>query len=272
MSESKTNFHDWLEYLKFEDTVKNRSRYIRNKRTEEFLNAVLTTSKNREKILRKGLGFWRARLGSKKGGGIKHGGKMFFQDDIPYPPKEMKPLIDRAKEGRANPKGIPYLYLSTKLPTAIQEIRPWCGSLVSVALFEIVRALKVVDCSKNIHKLDGTSFNSLYPNTANLKNGKLNHNEIEKCVWSWIDWAFSKPVDPSDDNADYIPTQILAELFKANTYDGIIYNSLFAEGKNLVLFNIDSVKLCERKLMRVTNVPPFDFEKYVPLSKRLSPY
>ena len=259
-----------MEYLDFAGKVKSKFRYFHDTCTKEFLDAVLLTSKNREKSLRKGRVFWRAQLGSAKSGGIEREGKMLLQDDIPYPPERMKPLVDRAKEGRANPKGIPYLYLSTKKPTAIQEIRPWTGSHISMAIFEIVRDLKVVDCSKNIHKLDGTGHNSLYLNTDDWRNGKLSGTEIEECVWSWIDRAFSIPVDPSDDKAGYAPTQILAELFKANNYDGIIFNSLFAEGKNLILFDISSVKLTKRYLIQITNIPPFDFRKVIPRSNRFA--
>lgn len=270
-SKNPKTFNTPVEYLGFESKVKSKFRYFHDTRTKEFLDAVLVTSKNREKSLRKGLSFWRAQLGSVKSGGVKYEGEMFFQDDVPYPPERMKPLVDRAKEGRANPKGIPYLYLSTKKMTAIQEIRPWSGSLISVALFEIVRDLKVVDCSKNIHKLDGTGHENLYPNMDDWRNRKLSGNGIEKYAWSWIDRAFSMPVDPSDDKAGYVPTQILAELFKANNYDGIIFNSLFAEGKNLILFDISSAKLTDRYLVRVTNIPPFDFQEVIPLSNRLAP-
>ena len=48
----------------------------------------------------------------------------------------MKPLGGRATDGRANPRGIPCLYLATTKETAMSEVRPWIGSYVSAGQFE----------------------------------------------------------------------------------------------------------------------------------------
>ncbi len=268
-TKSSKTFLSALEYLWFEKTVKSEFRYVRDTRTNEFLDAVLLTSKNRKESINKDQTYWRSQLGSSKSGGIKYETTRLFQEDVPYPVERMKPSVDKAKEGRSNPKGIPYLYLTSEKQTAIQEVRPWIGSLISVAEFQIVKDLKIIDCSRNIHKLDGSSSDSLFPNVDDCKSRKLSNGEIEKYVWSWIDWAFSRPVDPSDDKADYIPTQILAELFKSNGYDGIIYNSLFAEGKNLTLFDINNAKPLNCRLYRITNIPQYEFQEVKRLSDTL---
>ncbi|WP_366931004.1 RES family NAD+ phosphorylase [Mesorhizobium sp.] len=49
----------------------------------------------------------------------------------------MRPLAGRASEGRANPKGIPCLYMAVDRHTALAECRPWIGSLVSIGAFKI---------------------------------------------------------------------------------------------------------------------------------------
>jgi len=255
-------FENPFAYLAFINNVTSKFRYIRDKHTEEFLATVLVTSKNRETSFRKDMELWRAQLGAVKIGSIKDlSGQNRFLEYLPYPPQRMKPLVNSAKEGRANPKGIPYLYLATEKQTAIQEIRPWLGSLVSVAQFKVVRDLKVIDCSKNIHRLDGTSSDRFLIDLKNWEEGKLSNRELEEYQWSWIDRSFSEPVDPSDDKAEYVPTQILAELFRSEGYDGIIYNSLFAKGKNLVLFDIGSAEPIDCKLYKVTNLPPFEFQE-----------
>ena len=265
-TEKKPNpktFQHPFDYLTFSRDVTSKFRYIRDICTNEFLDAVLVTSKNREKSLCKDQELWRAQLGSAKSAVGTYLPEV--PENVPYPPERMKPLVNRAKEGRANPKGIPYLYLSTKTQTAIQEIQPWVGSLITVAQVQIVKALKLVDCSRNIHRPDGTGPDNLWPHgvdSKNWENGTLSNRKLEEYVWSWIDGAFSTPVDPSDDKAGYVPTQILAELFRANDYDGIIYNSLFAEGKNLVLFDLDSAKVSMCVLYRVTKIPPFEFQEH----------
>ena len=44
--------------------------------------------------------------------------------------------------------------------------------------------------------------------------------EREKAVWAHIGQAFSEPMTRRDDSADYVPTQIIAELFKREGFDG----------------------------------------------------
>ncbi len=61
----------------------------------------------------------------------------------------MKPLRDRTREGRANPKGIPYLYLATHEDVAMAEVRPWIGSNISLGRFLTTRDLCLVDCSRS---------------------------------------------------------------------------------------------------------------------------
>jgi hypothetical protein len=73
-------------------------------------------------------------------------------------------------------------------------------------------------------------------------------------VWHDIDRAFSLPVSRSDDVANYVPTQIIAELFKQNGFDGICYGSSLGPGKNVVLFDLDAVKIQGCCLYRVMGV------------------
>jgi len=67
---------------------------------------------------------------------------------------------------------------------------------------------------------------------------KSTNEERKLGVWLEIDKAFSEPVIPSDRTADYIPTQIIAELFKSGGFDGIVYKSSLSTGSNVVLFNL----------------------------------
>jgi len=151
----------------------------------------------------------------------------------------MKPLADRATEGRVNPAGIPVLYLASTEQTAISEVKPWIGAEISVAQFETLRNLRAVDLSLGHGQ---TAFGHLTllqlegedPTDAATK---------EKAVWIDIDNAFSRPVTRSDDTADYVSTQILAELFRSKGYAAIIYRSQFGEkGYNVALFDVDDAE------------------------------
>ena len=66
-------------------------------------------------------------------------------------------------------------------------------------------------------------------------------SERERSVWTDIDLGFAEPVDRRDDVADYAPTQIIAELFKLNSYDGVKYRSALSNtGHNVALFDIEA--------------------------------
>jgi hypothetical protein len=104
----------------------------------------------------------------------------------------MKPLRDRAREGRANPKGIPYLYLATHQDTAMAEVRPWVGSYVSVAQFVLKRDVRIVDCIASDRRFI-------------LYSQEPDPEERERAVWRDIDRGFSQPVTSGDDGANYAP-------------------------------------------------------------------
>jgi hypothetical protein len=141
-------------------------------------------------------------------------------------PKEMKPRRDAAYENRANPKGIPVLYTASKRDTAIAEIRPWKGALVSVAQLRVNRDLRIVNCTLNTGPL---KFYLDEPDEV----------ERERANWGHMDRAYSRPVMRHEDLAEYVPTQILAELFRSDGLDGIAYRSSLGSGHNLALFDLD---------------------------------
>jgi len=224
------DFDKWQGLWRFERSVKEHARYVRDRDCEEFLKAVLTTAGKRQQTLSAGSTFWRAQVGNGWARDPRIPPEHYFRgvddDPVPYPAKRMKPLKDRATEGRANPKGIPYLYVATEPKTAVAETRPWPHSFVSVATFKTTRELRVVNCTRLARR----------PATVTV-GGAPPPIEWERNVWHRIDRAFSRPVTPSDDFADYAPTQIIAELFKVHGFDGIAYRSSLGPGHNLVFFD-----------------------------------
>lgn len=77
----------------------------------------------------------------------------------------------------------------------------------------------------------------------------------EEAVWTDIDAAFSRPVTTHAESAEYVPTQILAELFRSLGYEGLIYRSNFGEqGYNIALFDLDAATAINAAPFRVTGV------------------
>jgi hypothetical protein len=247
MGDMKT-FKSWRGYSQFERAIKHQSRYIHSTEIEIFCQTVLKTAETRIENFPKDSLLWRAQIG--------HAWRFESEDvgEVPAPhePERMSPRSGRAIEGRANPKGIPYLYLASNRETALAEVRPWVGSYVSVGQFKILRGLMVVNCTT---ERKGFKFYFKEPSPK----------KREEAVWSDIDKAFSKPITPSDDVADYVPTQVLAELFKSKGFDGIGYRSSLGDGYNITLFDINSAEIINCFLYEVDKIK-FDF------SHRANPY
>ncbi len=234
------SFKSVYSYSKFCHKTKHNNRYIYDDELKSFLDTLLITSKKREYKLNKGGILWRAQIGND----YRNIKQDFEEIEVPYPhpPKRMKPLEFSAIEGRANPKGIPYLYLSNDKETAMSEVRPWLGSYISVGQFKINKDLLIIQCLSENNK-KGMVY---------LEEPDDNEREIK--VWSDIDQAFSEPVNICDQISDYVPTQIIAELFKFNGYDGLIYRSSLSKGFNFVLFDIKVADLLNCLLYGVENI------------------
>lgn len=231
-------FPSWRSFWNFQRDVARARRFIRTPETEQFLTCVRTSCHERAKSMPKGFKLWRAQLG--------HGWRRedAIDGEVPcaYGTDRMKPLPDRAYEGRANPHGIPCLYLATDEDTAMSEVRPWAGAYVSLGLFQTTRDLRLVDCSVN-H--GNQIFYLREPDAA----------QRALAVWTHIDEAFSTPATRSDDTAEYVATQMLAELFRDAGYDGVAYKSVLRDdGFNIALFDLASAEQRTGQLCRVSSL------------------
>ena len=236
-------FKSWRSFWEFEHAVKRQMRYVRTTDTEAFLEAVGQTAGRRIEVLPVGTTLWRAQLGVNWRPDYDKDGDLVGETPWPHDKDRMKPLRDCATEGRANSKGIPCLYLATDRDTAIAEVRPWIGSYVSVGLFRTDRELRVVKCVTD------------YGLRRYWIKGEPDATEREEAVWAFIDAAFAHPVTPIDNVADYAPTQIIAELFKAHGYDGIAYRSSVSKtGHNVALFDLDASEVVEGQPFEVKTV------------------
>jgi RES domain len=248
-------FKSWDSYGLFSREVVRQRRYMRTPEAQEFLSVVAATCKARLLPVPAKRIFWRAQLG--------HGLQVVdsVEQEAAYTPGRMKPRVDRAAEGRANPKGIPCLYLSTTADAAISEVRPWVGAAVSLAQFEVTRPLTVVDCSRLHGQYFKLAFGNRIFDAVGATMSAPSPDEFEKIVWAAIDSAFSAPVTEADDVADYAPTQVLAELFRSEGYDGVAYKSAFGDdGFSVALFELDSARQLNGALHEVKSVK-FEFSE-----------
>ena len=225
-------FASWQSYRRFSKTVQREHRYVWPEAVREFLEAVRKTAKKREVAIPKDQPFFRAQVGWERDEEARDDGTAV--GPMAFGPERMKPTASHAVDYRANAAGIPVLYLAMETETAIAEVRPWIGSRVSVSLFTTTRELRALDLTPEFGRHWMPAFSTKDGGLMSVDAG-----QAEKSVWTDIDNAFSRPVSRSDDQADYVPTQILAELFQADGYDAIIYRSQLGEdGYNVVIFNL----------------------------------
>lgn len=239
------SFESWRSYWKFRHSVKNKSRFILDNESKDFLKAIEDTCTSRIEIISMSNSLWRAQIGCDYIPQYQEG---VHVDDVPVPfdYKRMKPLSNGASEGRSNPKGIPYLYVATDKETAMSEVRPSLGTILSVGKFEPTKELKVINFS--VHQ-------------GKMKFFLKEPDEIERAeaVWTDMDNAFSIPTSNTNFNSDYVPTQIIAELIKSLGYDGIAYKSSLASGHNIVLFDLEAATISDCDIYEVNKVN-FGFE------------
>lgn len=249
------SFKSWRSYSDFSISVRSKQRYILDDESKNFLDSIVNTCQNRITTLKKDSIVCRAQNG--------HSLRPLYQTDhetdteiyiddlpCPFPFDRMKPLVGSALEGRANPKGIPCLYVASDKETAMAETRPWLDSIISVGYLKLIKDVKVLNFSVE----HGKSNLSMY-----FKE-KPTQEEIIKAVWLEIDNAFSKPTKTSDSISDYAPTQIISEYIKSKGYDGIAYKSSLADGHNIALFDLEVADVVKCSIYTASKIK-FDFEQ-----------
>ena len=140
-----------------------------------------------------------------------------------------------AKENRASPAGIVYLYVAENEHTAIAEVRPSMLDEISVARIKVLQRLKILDLSFNF------PVEILLPH-------KGSH------TLTILAKEYMVPLDIKDNNGGYLPTQLITEFIRKHEFgfDGIRYNSsLDLGGKNLVIFNYKKCEPVESDIYKV---------------------
>lgn len=236
-----TSFRSADSYWRFAQSVRAERRYIHTKGARAFLRAVVESAKRRVDTAPGGSYLWRAQRGAATINVPISGTDETVEEDYPFGVDRMRPIPSRAREGRANPKGIPHLYLATKRDTAVAEVRPWKAGVVSVGQFQIARDLRLVNTTIDSRR---TFYPGAQPDPA----------KRETAVWGDIDAAFAAPTTLSDDASEYVPTQILAEVFKDHSFDGIAYHSAYGPGHNVVLFDLAAARQVNCRLVRVKEI------------------
>lgn len=150
----------------------------------------------------------------------------YRKNEMGAPPAEV------ATHGRANPAGIPVLYLASNPDTAVAEIRPHVGESVSVATFE-THNLRVVDLRNPRQTVSPFLLGD--PDAVLQMLSDVGLMET-------LGHQLTRPVSSDRAAYEYAPSQFLCELIKSTGFDGVVYKSGLAAGSNLVIFNPDAYR------------------------------
>lgn len=133
-----------------------------------------------------------------------------------------RPPLHLATEGRFNRTRVSVLYLASDASTAVSELRPSPGHLVSISKFRSVRDLKIA----NFSSFDVRNF---------LSDSKL---EQLREILSIAD-ILNVPVQP-EHRYLYSLTQLFGDALRLEGFDGLTFKSSVGDGVNLTCFVADA--------------------------------
>ena len=165
--------------------------------------------------------------------------EVFQLADMGAPPSHLSP------EGRANPAGIPYLYLASTPDTAVAEIRPHTGEYASVGHVNLELDLRVVDLRFPRRTVSPFLLDD-ETEIVVLRDG------IQFLVG--LGEELTRPVQPRGTSTKYIPSQYICEFIKNCGYHGVMYDSSVGQGVNLALFNPRNATIIEVHQYEVVRV------------------
>jgi len=201
-----------------------------------FLNQELNTNRLRDLLSRliadeMPRKWYRAR--------IRIGDETIPIEKMGAPPKRL------VSHGRANPPGIPYLYLGSRPETAVAEVRPHTGEVAYVADFTISDSATLVDL-RNPRKLVSPF---ILEDASQIGQLRADISFLER-----LGEELTRPVLPQGAAIDYLPSQYLCEFIKKSRYDGVVYRSSVSDGINLALFNPTKAMSGDLALYSITRV------------------
>ena len=161
-----------------------------------------------------------------------------------------RPPCEITSSGRANPVGIPYLYVATDKNTAIAEIRPYKSARVCVATYELTEPLTFAD----LRNPKDVISPFLLVDDPNIPEEDLRSLRKYMPFLSRLGEELSKPVSPQKSHLEYLPSQYLCEFLKHSGFHGVIYKSSVGAGVNYAIFDDSSFRGIEVKSYNVDDV------------------
>ena len=157
-----------------------------------------------------------------------------------------KPPKQSATSGRANPIGIPYLYVSESQMTTVYETRSSLYDQLTVGEFHLLEPLQII----SLRQVD-----SIGPFEIQDKGFELEEFISIRPFLIRLQNELSKPIRKQDAPFDYLPTQYLCEYIKFMGFDAIEYDSaMHIGGYNLAIFHDHKLICKSADFLDVSNI------------------
>jgi len=200
--------------------LKNENYFLLENEVTAVLNKFITVA---EKRLSKVVPLYRARIGCEDKKRAFGNGFETATHYIPYSSEQIAaPPPYRACAGRINRLGISFLYCATDKYTAISEVRPHPGDLVSIGMFKLKQDIKLFD-------LSDSQLLHFYKTDEQLDTYR---------PFNTLGVLINKAIPPSE-RQHYSITQLIADCIRQLGFDGIKFSSSVGDGDghNIVLFD-----------------------------------
>lgn len=163
----------------------------------------------------------------------------YSTSDIGCPPSKL------ATAGRANPTGIPYLYLCLDARTTLFETRCSYLDIVTIGKFNTLNN----DCINLVNFTNEGSPYLFNDQMIPLTTGRLLRKRISEDL--------SRPLRRYDTELEYVPTQFICEFIRTYAKDarGILFNSSLCKGGvNVVIFDPKILECAETRLCKIDSI------------------
>jgi hypothetical protein len=190
------------------------------------LDQLKTYLIDKEIIHKKGQKFFRGRISTERG---------LSKSEIGKPPK------DKATAGRANPKGIPYLYLSTEKETTLYETRATFLGYITIGTFQLKEDIRIV-------KLRAVEITNPFEE-------KLYEKLLYQPFLKKLENDLAQPLRRFDSELDYLPTQYICEYIKFIGFDGVEYGSAMKKGGvNIAIFEDSKFECVNLEVVEIKRI------------------
>lgn len=147
---------------------------------------------------------------------------------VPFTAGDIGALSPKAASaGRTNRQGVSVLYLASDVETALAEIRPHPGHLISVGGFRARKKLRIASFDQPIGRFSSSDLR--------LDDFAIIHH---------IDALLRQPVVPEERHR-YAGTQLLADMLMRRGFDGIAFGSSVGPGQNVCIFDPSQFEFVE---------------------------